>query len=222
MEKYFDVILIVHLALAFCSVIAGTVAMISRKSKSVHRFYGDTYTYLIIATTITAIAMMMIPDHENTMLFLLALFTLYITISGNRSLKFKVIFSIKKVPILNWLMTISILPLGIYMIYHSQYLLALGDQWGIPLLFFGVLATALGILDIKIIRSVNKPNFLWLEYHSAKMIGSYTGSLTAFAVTTTETYVGLVAWFGPIALGIIAIIFWNLKIKKDPVSVFDH
>lgn len=221
MNNTFDFVLIIHLALAFSSIVAGTGAMIARKSKSKHKLYGETYTFLIIATAATAFVMMMFPDHENTSLLLLGLFSMYITISGNRNLKFKVIFSKKKIPIWDWMLTISLLPLGGYMIYYSLYLLNYGDYWGIALLFFGTVALILFVLDIKLFRSVEKPSFLWMEYHAAKMIGSYMGSITAMVVSTMEEQLGLTAWFGPVILGLATVVFWNLKIRKDPVSVFD-
>lgn len=222
MSNYFDIILIIHLTFAFTSIVAGAGAMIARKAKSTHKLYGETYTFLVIATALSAFVMMMIPDHENTTLLLLGLFSMYITISGNRSLKFKVIFSRDKISKWDWFLTLCLIPLGIYMLYYSLFLLQIGDNWGIALLMFGVLAMVLVVLDVRLFRSVNKPNFLWMEYHAAKMIGSYIGATTALTVSALEEQLGLTAWFGPVFLGLCCIVFWNLKIRKDPVSVFDN
>ncbi|MDW3194545.1 MAG: hypothetical protein R8G66_19360 [Cytophagales bacterium] len=222
MTDFFDIVLIIHLTCAFTSIAAGAGAMIARKAKSNHRLYGETYTFLIIATAITAFVMMLIPDHENTTLLLLGLFSVYITLSGNRSLKFKVIFSKEKVPIWDWLLSLSLLPLGLYMLYYGLFLMRIGDSWGIVLMVFGLMALVLLVLDIRLFRSVEKPSFLWLEYHSAKMIGSYAGAITALTVSSMEVRLGLTAWFVPVILGLCCIVFWNLKIRKDPVSVFDH
>lgn len=222
MEKYFDIVLLIHVTLAFTSIVAGAGAMIARKAKSTHRLYGETYSFLIVATALSAFVLMLFPDHENRTLFLLGLFSIYVTISGNRSLKFKVIFSRDKVPKVDWLLAISVIPLGIYMIYYGFYIYQMGDGWGIALMIFGLFALALSILDIRLFRSVNINSFLWLEYHSAKMIGSFTGAITGAVVSTMEEQLGINAWFGPLALGLCMIVFWNLKIKKDPVSVFDN
>ncbi len=221
MEKYTDLLLVVHIAFAFVTVIAGTVAVIARKSKSVHKSFGKSYYFLVFGTVLTAYVIMPFPGHENIMMLLIGLFNLYLVATGYRSLKFKIIFSKDKVKLFDKVLSAVMLTVAVAMIgVGIQFILGF-DSWGYPLIAFGFFGLFCVYQDFKFYQFLSESNFKWMEFHATKMIGSYIGTLTGLLVTQFELQLGITAWFLPSIVGLLYIAYWVKKIRTSPGSVFD-
>lgn len=221
MEDFPETLLNIHIIIAIISVLAGSVAVLSKKSKQTHMTFGKVYVLAIILTALTAFGLMIFPDYRNSIMFLIGLFNLYFAISGYRSLKLKTVFTMDRVSLWDKAISTTMFFVAIAMFYHGIYSAMEGDNWGYVLIIYSVFGFMNVYNDFKLYNTKQFGAFTWMEFHASKMIGSYVGAVTAVFVTQLHEYLGLITWFIPCVFGIMYMTYWIKKVRTNPESVFD-
>lgn len=212
METLYKSILMVHVAFGFTSLTTGLVPMFAKKGGKTHNFWGNIYFWAMFGVFATTIMLFCIKPTEVKLQFFLniAILSFYQTYTGRRilSLKKSVLNATNFDKIVAYLGFLC----GLTMIGYAVYCFMKGYEQ-LPILF-AVFGTGIGITAFKDIQLFNglvdAEKMHWFFHHIARMIGSYTASVTAFCVNMTRflpenspTWAYLLPWFLPgILLGI--------------------
>ena len=89
MEKAIQILIYFHAAFGGIALLAGLLAIIAKKGKTLHRKAGLVFFYSMMLSGITALVIAVLPNHESPFLFAVGIFSLYFVFTGNRALKFK-------------------------------------------------------------------------------------------------------------------------------------
>lgn len=200
-----QILIYVHAVLGAIALLLGAVAIGSRKGLKLHKRSGKVFYYSMLLSSIISIVITFLPDHENTFLRVIGLFTCYFLVSGYRSLSFK---KVKEVSAIDKLITACILILAAVMIG-----LGLWAQYDAILLIFGIIALLFGISDINALRDPAILRKKWLVMHVGKITGAYIASVTAFLVVN-NLLPGIWNWFAPTILGTVFITYWTAKVSR--------
>ena len=211
MEKYIQLAIIIHAALGRIALLAGLIAIISKKGQPIHKKSGIVFYYAMIASGASAIVIALMPKHENPFLIAVGVFSLYFVIGGYRALRFKsMTSSIKNDKILSIIMLIT----GALMILLP---LVISQSINLVLLIFGIIGILFALRDLKLYQNRERLKKGWLKLHLGKMLGGYISATTAFVVVN-GFFPGIYNWFIPGIIGTIYITYWMKKIDKKTAS----
>lgn len=187
MESLYGITLITHIVSGYTALTTGAVVMFARKGNRLHRILGRIFYFAMIGVAFTSIGLSIYK--ELIFLFHIALFVLYQTYAGFRSVRDKTL-----VPsISDYFILLMAFVNGIFMLMTL-----------IPVLvIFGSINMFLIYIDLKVYYSIIKrkeiKKLTWLSRHIGMMIGSYIAAVTAFIVVNINgagAYYWLV-WLGP-------------------------
>lgn len=212
----------VYHPLLFLHIIAGTIALVSggisfsvRKGKGWHTRSGSFFYFAMLAVGATALIMCLLKF--NPFLFIVGLFSLYMTITGFRSSKLRNQKPGITAQAFDWLVwALCLIGLAIFL-FLSRQTTASGLA---PVLWaFSLILAFMLFSDFKAFQSpegLNKGKVL--KKHISRMGGAYIAAFTAFLVTNIQTEPVYFAWLLPTALGIPAIIYFQNRFspKKKP------
>lgn len=211
MEKYIQLAIIIHAALGGIALLAGLIAIISKKGQPIHKKSGIVFYYAMITSGASAIVIALMPKHENPFLIAVGIFSLYFVIGGYRALRFKsMTSSIKNDKILSIIMLIT----GALMILLP---LVISQSINLVLLIFGIIGILFALRDLKLYQNRERLKKGWLKLHLGKMLGGYISATTAFVVVN-GFFPGIYNWFIPGIIGTIYITYWMKKIDKKTAS----
>lgn len=211
MEKYIQLAIIIHAALGGIALLAGLIAIISKKGQPTHKKSGIVFYYAMITSGASAIVIALMPKHENPFLIAVGVFSLYFVIGGYRALRFKsMTSSIKNDKILSIIMLIT----GVLMILLP---LVISQSINLVLLIFGIIGILFALRDLKLYQNREQLKKGWLKLHLGKMLGGYISATTAFVVVN-GFFPGIYNWFIPSVIGTIYITYWMKKIDKKTAS----
>lgn len=214
------IMLIIHIIAGFLAILFGAAAIITKKGKGIHVNSGRVYFWSMILVSVTAIYLSIV--NAIPFLFLIAVFSFYLTWTGFKSIRWKN----KTLPlsvfwfdtILSHLAALS----GIVMV--TLALLAWADihfnevisSLRIVLLIFGIGTLIFSGEDlIYHYRSKETPKFLWMYTHIGRMLGAYIATITAFLVVNDQFFPSpLIAWLGPTTAGTPLIFYWIGRYRK--------
>lgn len=210
----FDVLLVIHIACGFVSLILGMFILFAKKADKRHVFVGTIYFYALLTASLVALPMSYL--HPNYFLFIIGFFTAYMILSGTRYLKKK---SQEDVEWKDWALTIVMLIFGLAFICLGIILLWQSKMFGIVLLVFGSVSLLYVVQDYKNFKGHSKIKNYWLTTHIQRMVASYIASFTAFLVVNNTILPGIVAWLLPSLFFVPLIFFWSRKyeVKKKTV-----
>lgn len=221
-------ILILHIVSGFLALGCGAIAIGSKKGKRIHIRFGRIYFWSMIWVAVTAVYLSVVKTIP--FLFLIAVFSFYLTWTGYKSIHWKN----RDLPVtIYWFDAIVIhitVFFGIVMVslalmaFFDIYLIQGISSLSIVLLVFGVGTLLFSAEDlIALYRKKSRSHFLWMYIHIGRMLGAYIATLTAFLVVNSEFFPSLlIAWLGPSAIGTPLIIYWirRYKRKLEPQSTF--
>lgn len=197
----------VHAALGGLALLAGAIALGTKKGSKGHIQSGKLFFYSMLTSAFTAIVISVLPEHENPFLFTIGIFSSYLTITGKRAVKFKsetVNLGLDKT--LAYLMLVT----GIGMILFP--IIYFGEL-NIVLTVFGSIGLMLAIQDLLAFRKPENLRSKWLQAHLGKICGGYISAVTAFIVVN-DVFHPLVNWLAPTVIGTTYIIYWTRKVSK--------
>ncbi len=212
MEQAITILIYFH---AFCGgigLLTGIGSIIVRKGGLIHKRMGRIFSYAMLTSSSIALVVSRMPNHENLFLFLIALFTIYLVLAGNRALTFKS-RSKKKANVLDKSVSGVMLFSAVIMIIFGVigYIQNLPNS--ILYVFFGGFGAFLSLGDFRMFKIFHLNKNAWLISHLGRMTGALIASITAFLVTAIDLG-SVVVWIAPTLVGTLYITYWNVKLKS--------
>jgi uncharacterized membrane protein len=207
----FKTLQLIHIAGGTTSLLLGIIVLSFKKGDKRHKWLGKIYFYAMLIASIVAIPMSYL--HPNYFLFIVAIFTIYMLLTGYRYLSKK---KIQDVSYIDWLLTGSILVFGFAFIGFGIYHIVQQDYFGIVLLVFGTICLLFAKKDYENFKGKSDIKNYWLAGHIQRMMGSYIASTTAFLVVNNTVIPNIIAWLIPTFLIAPLITRWSKQheIKK--------
>lgn len=199
-------VLWLHIAAGALAVLTGLGALATKKGSPRHKRVGRVYVAAMAVVVVTVVPLFVLdPTFFRTFLLLVAVFSGYFAFSGYRAVG-------RKRPSddparVDWVVAavtaVSCLVLGGW----GVSLVASGDSFGVVMVVFGGIGSALGLVDLRAFQSGSERP--WLPNHLSRMVGAYIATVTAVSVVNLTVVPDLVAWFWPTAVGVPLIWYWQ-------------
>ena len=217
--------LIIHIITGFLALFCGAVAIATKKGKGIHVMMGKIYFWSMILVAITALYLSVV--HAIPFLFLIAIFSFYLTWSGYKAIHWKNKLLPKSIFWFDAFVTHIVALFGIVMVALSLFTwfgIHLNEDISslrIVLLVFGIGTLIFAGEDLILLYRKNSASkFLWMYTHIGRMLGAYIATFTAFLVVNGEFFPSpLIGWLGPTVVGTPIIFYWIKKYrqKMEPV-----
>jgi len=212
MPYIFKTLLILHIIGGSIGLIAGTVSIIRKKGDNPHRFIGKLFLYGMLTAGFSSLALSLI--HPNYFLFIVGVFTIYMTGTGQRYLGLKRLLHGQKPAAIDYILTYGMLVASVAFIAFGIYLLIKPQSFGSVFLAFGILSIRMVRVDIRNYKGKAPIKNYWLTAHLQRMLGAYVASATAFVVVNNPNFLpDVIVWLLPTAVILPLIIKWTKKYK---------
>ena len=204
MNPVFHYALFFHIVNGTVALIVAPMAMITVKGGPWHRRWGKIYFWAMAGVAASAVVMCFI--RSGVFLFLVAIFSFYLALTGYTVLR-------RKKPedrpgVLDWLAAIAMLLAGIALIATGALDANLGNQRWVRVVF-GSIGLFLSGMDIwRFFKPSLKKRAWWFE-HMTRFLAAYLATVTAFSVVNFQFLPYLWRWLGPTAVGVPLIIIWR-------------
>ncbi len=200
MELLMRMMLIFHIASGTTALLAGPVAMTSRKGGQLHRISGRVYAFAMLGVFITAIAIGLYKS--LAFLLIIALFSGFLVASGYRAIYQKNLRRDGAQP-LDWALCAFGGASAVLLLFWGVREFAwMGHSFGVVSLVFGILLSASVFREVrKLVHPPQDPRH-WILAHIFGMGGGYIATATAFLVVNNHTLPPIAAWLLPTAIGI--------------------
>lgn len=209
-------LIIVHASLGGIGLTAGVFSMSSKKGKKLHKTAGKVFVYAMLSSAVISIPVCFMPRHENMFLFAIAVFTIYLVLSGQRALLYKLnnLQNIKTWK--DWLISGVMFVFGLALISEGifKFLYPYGPT--ILFFFFGALSVFLSVQDFRFFIRKDKSALEFISRHIGQMSGAFTASFTAFLTAGLQFRHRLV-WVIPTVFITFWITYWIRKYKRPKV-----
>lgn len=209
METVFQFLLLVHILAGASALLGGALAMTARKGGQLHRKAGRAFFHGMLGVALTAVPMTLI--HPSTFLLLIAGFSLYQVLNGERALRNKA----QRPRVWDWAITALGAVSGVAMLTTGN----------VVLLVFGGIAALNVAGDLRtytaVLRGRRIPANTWLRKHIGHMMGGYIAASTAFLVQNAS---GLgpwwLVWLAPTFIGVPLLVLWTRRFtRRTPAGV---
>jgi len=206
MESIASVLLILHIIAGMTCLLAGIMAIASKKGGKLHAISGKTYFYAMFTVIITAVVVAFY--RNNIFLLLIASFSFYMTWAGVRSIRNKSL----KANLLDWFFLVIAAGTAALMIL----------TFNIVLIVFGSLLTINIIQETTTFIQARKKNLQttnkWLIRHIGMMLGSFIATTTAFLVTNVQGFdPAWLPWLAPTIVGSPLIAYYTRRTIKNGI-----
>lgn len=211
---FFKLILICHIIAGFISLLLGTFILIRKKGDKIHKKLGKIFAIAMVANGLFAFVLSYL--HPNLFLFIVGVFSIYLTITGYRAVGLRNRSKGEKSKIFDFVLTALMCIASIVFLYFGIALLINSNIFGIVLCLFGLISLRLCYIDYKRYKNTSEPEKLeWLKNHLGRMTGAYIAAFTAFLVVNNTLLPGYIAWSLP---GLIGGFFIFRTIRKMDVK----
>lgn len=211
METFINTLLIIHASLGGVSLIAGSISMMTKKGSKNHKQSGKVFSIALLIASILAIPVTLSESHNNLFLFLIAIFTIYMILSGNRALRNK--FKSEPPNRVDYIISGVMAAFALALIAIGSYSL-MKNNGGILFIFFGIVSLILTYGDYIYFKSGFLKKGLWLRQHIGRIMGAYIAAITAFLLTALQSD-SVIVWMAPTIVGTLFIIYWSRKVKHQ-------
>lgn len=205
----FDILLVLHIGAGVTALIAAAVATITKYVDASHRIHVVAGTVFFIAMCLvcaTAVPMSVI--HPSTFLLLIALFSLYLVLTGWRYGRNRGGVATP----FDWGIQAAMGIVSIGMVGYGIVLLAGGDMGGITMAVFGAIGAVLSGTGIRRLRSGALKGRRRIAAHLTNMLAATIAAVTAFVVTNVQADLSILPWLAPTVVITPIIVIWNRKI----------
>lgn len=209
MEFVFKIVLIIHIIAGCISLSTGTINLFRKKGDTLHRKVGIFFFISMIVSAIAGFILALL--HTNVFLLIMAVFSFYLTTSGQRYLKLKRIDKGQEPKVFDWMLTLTMAVFAVAFILYGFYEWANNNTIGIVLLVFGSISMLMVKKDFTTFRGTIIHRNYWIMLHIQRMTAAYIASLTAFLVVNNTYLPALVAWLLPTVIFTPLIIYWSKK-----------
>lgn len=199
-------LLTIHITCGFTALASSLGAMLSPKGQSRHRRFGRFFFYGMTGVFITAIPLSIIL--KNQFLFLIAIFSYYLVLSGWRFAK----NTDGVTSTLDYIISGTMLISSFIMIGFGLCTYNSAPTDAIILLVFGVISCTLSYSDLKAYRNHTVQGKNRIALHLSAMLGATIAAITAFLVTNIHINPVIILWLGPTVLLTPVIVWWKRKV----------
>lgn len=207
------VLLVIHIAGGVLALLSGVVAIAVQARRGPHRVHviaGRCFVAGMIMVVVAAIPLSVII--HSTLLFLIAVFSGYLTLVGWRLAKNR-----QGTPgAVDWGLDALMLAGSAAMVVVGALTLA---KDGIILLVFGVLGALLAAGHLRNLRRQPIRGRARIGDHLQFMIAAFIAAVTAFLVV--QGFIGIFGWFLPTIVLTPVIIVWKRKIASGARTTLD-
>lgn len=214
MELLFDILLLIHIVAGSISLISGTINIFRRKGDKIHRNVGAFFFYGMLINAVAGFTMSIL--HRNLFLLIIAVFSFYMTATGQRFLALKKLNKDQKPKTIDWVLTITMILFAMFFIVYGIYMLINTNNFGIVLVVFGIISTLMSKQDINTYLGKVKFKNYWLLIHIQRMLGAYIAAITAFLVVNNTYLPPIIAWLAPTVIVVPLIFYWS---KTNAVKI---
>ncbi|MFD0860836.1 DUF2306 domain-containing protein [Sungkyunkwania multivorans] len=212
LEDLITIMIYIHAFAGAIALLAGSVAIVSRKGGTVHTKAGRVFYHSMVVLALLALVISWMPGHINNFLFVIGVFSLYLVISGKAAIRYKKIEQRSELRV-DKLVSGAMFFFAIVMLVMAIHQQLNGNSFGIVLAIFGALGLVRSIQDFLAFRNIQKLRKDWLRHHIGKITGGFIAAVTAFFVVN-EVLPSLLGWLLPTLLGTSYILYWTRKISK--------
>lgn len=205
----FKFILTLHILSGFTGLLLGTLLLIRKKGDVIHKKLGKVFTLAIVSTGLCAFYLSYV--HPNLFLFIVGVFTIYLSISGYRMIHLKKAHLGQKPKIGDTILTILMLISSIIFFYIGIKYMLVKQIFGIVYILFGSISLRLCSIEYKAYSGKVTDRLYGLKNHIGRMTGAYIAAFTAFLVINNTFLPQVLAWSLP---GIIGGIFIGRTLRK--------
>ena len=212
MENFIKILIYIHAFFGGIGLIAGTVIMFAKKGNQLHLKAGKIFSVGMLISTILSFIVCAFPNHHNSFLVLIGIFTIYMILLGNRVTKYKKKNYKNSVDqYISYIMFLA----GCLMVGVAIYTQLMYGNLPVLFIIFGLLSAFMASRDFKFYKNPENHK-KWMMSHVGKMVGAYISSVTAFIVAGLGLGENFYAWILPTVIGTIYIIGWGRKLNKKP------
>lgn len=208
MAALFNIILALHVTGGTVGLLSGTINIVRKKGDKKHKLTGKFFLYGMLLTGISSIILSLL--HPNYFLFIVGIFTIYMTISGTRYLYLKDLSENKKNLLLDWILSGWMLLFGIAFLFFGFKLFIQHENFALVFILFGIISLRFVYTDWKNYSSQSKIKNFWLIAHIQRMTGAYIAAMTAFLVVN-QFIPGFIVWIAPTIILTPLIFKWTRK-----------
>ena len=158
---------------------------------------------------ITAMPMAIIK--ANTFLLFIAIFSLYLALSGWRYAKHRH----GRPTVLDRASAGVMAATAIAMVLFGAFMIMRGDSIGIALTVFGAIGASLAVSDLRTLREGAINDKQRIAAHLTRMLAGTIATVTAFLVTNLTFDPAFLLWLAPTVAITPLIVWWNRRIQAD-------
>lgn len=201
----YKLLLFFHILCGIAALISGLISFTAAKGRKAHILSGKLYTISMIGVALSAFALSLMKF--NAFLFIVGLFSLYMTLTGYRALHTKGTNATDA-----WLMVFTGLSLCLFLgIMYYQTGFQLSGMLPVLLVFTGILAGML-LKDLRRYRKGSSADYRSkLRLHISRMGGAYIATTTAFVVTNVSLEPVYLKWLAPSLVGSLVIAWFQYR-----------
>jgi uncharacterized membrane protein len=203
-----QLVLLCHIISGASALLTGTINIVRKKGGRLHSQVGMMFFWSMILTSVFAIILATL--RPNPFLLLIGIFSLYLTVSGQRMVRYQEYQSKLSQKILLGVSAVAATGL----IMYSIYLLINLKSFGLVPLTFGLIMLTL-IRQEMLLKNISFAKRVQL--HIGRIAGAYIAALTAFLVVNNTVLPGWLAWLLPTAIIVPLILRWS-KLYQDKKS----
>ena len=210
MDRIFHFTLLLHIVNGTVALVIAPLAMMTVKGGIWHRRWGKIYFWAMAGVALSAIVMCFI--RSGVFLFLVAIFSFYLALTGYTVLRRKK--SGDRPGLLDWCAAIAMLLAGIALVTTGALDGKLGNERWVRMVF-GAIGLLLSGLDIRRFFKPSLAKRAWMFEHMSRFLGAYIATVTAFSVVNFQFLPYLWRWLWPTAVGVPLILFWRAYYRRQ-------
>jgi hypothetical protein len=206
----YDTLLTVHIIAGSLALTSALVALASKTLDAAHRWHvysGTAFLWSMIVVFITAVPLAII--RANTFLFMIAIFSVYLALSGWRYAKYRQ----GRAAALDWASAGVMVVTSVSMVLLGGVMLISGEMIGLALIVFGGIGAALSYTDLRTLRAGRIDSKRRIAEHLIGMHAGTIATITAFLVTNVSIEPVFLLWLAPTVVITPLIVWWNRRIQ---------
>lgn len=198
-----QILLFTHIIAGSIGLVSGSIILSLKKGVQYHKLLGKIFFFTMVVSMCCSLPISI--KKSNLFLFIIAIWTLYMLITGLRALK-KI--NIAKVDVWDWIISIIMMLFGVILAGYGVIAVIKGSSMGWVAVVFGAISLLFVLTDFRFYRAEGKYKNQFLIIHIQRMVGAYIASLTAFLVVNNTVLPNVVAWLLPTVVIVPLIIYW--------------
>ena len=204
MDRLFEISRGLHIVAGMVALFIGPLAMATVKGGRWHRRWGKIYFWAMALVAATAAAMCWL--RSGLFLFLVAVFSFYLALTGYTVLRRK--SAEVRASAGDWVAALAMLAAGAGLVVSGAWMgPESGGRW--VRWVFGGIGLALGGSEAWHFLWPSKDPRAWFYAHMTRFLAAYIATVTAFAVVNFTAVPAVWRWLGPTLVGTIGITVWR-------------